>query len=112
MLDSLVRVSRRVGWGADRFAIDPECRLGSTPSPTPAPSNSTASSPTARSERQPGARALGQARRTVLGRPEGQRLRGLYHHPEGWPPSRRPYHLRATGHGALPPESAHVGEGG
>ena len=24
MLDSLVRVSRRVGWGADRYATDPE----------------------------------------------------------------------------------------
>ena len=32
MLDSLVRVSRRVGWGADRLARDPECARESRPS--------------------------------------------------------------------------------
>ena len=34
MLDSLVRVSRRVGWGADRLATDPELD-GATPGPRP-----------------------------------------------------------------------------
>ena len=34
MLDSLVRVSRRVGWGANRFATDPRCQItGDTPRP-------------------------------------------------------------------------------
>ena len=31
MLDSLVRVSRRVGWGANRFATDPGRRYGRDP---------------------------------------------------------------------------------
>jgi hypothetical protein len=35
MLDSLVRVSRRVGRGADRFATDPKRRGGETRQPVP-----------------------------------------------------------------------------
>jgi len=35
MLDSLVRVSRRVGWGADRLAADPEIDR-TTPGPVTA----------------------------------------------------------------------------
>jgi hypothetical protein len=35
MLDSLVRVSRRVGWGADRTPLTPCADLGSTVAPTP-----------------------------------------------------------------------------
>ncbi len=69
MLDSLVRVSRRVGWGADRIATDPTHWLGTNPVLDRPRSESTArqSSPVERAEeaRRP------QPRRAIP-RPDGR----------------------------------------
>ena len=42
MLDSLVRVSRRVGWTTDLLAADHECHRGSLVQPTAGPESPTA----------------------------------------------------------------------
>jgi hypothetical protein len=108
MLDSLVRVSRRVGWGADRFATDPERhreRTGSGRGRVASPALQAVPSTTAR--RWPGARAPGRGlARQFLGREQrayGQAgCTGARRHL----PSCRPSGLRATGRGAPSPESA------
>ena len=84
MLDSLVRVSRRVRWGANQFATDLEHHLGSEPSPQ-----------TGRVVRMhckqsiqvrlyrggQGTRALEQVRHKILSPPAGQHLPHAYNTP-------------------------------
>ena len=63
MLDSLVRVSRRVRWGANQFATNPEHHLGSNLVLDDKQSRCTVNSPSkSNMPRRPGTQALGQVR--------------------------------------------------
>ena len=109
MLDSLVRVSRRVGWKADKFATDPERKAPAGPtSRGRAVGGHGCPVPTSRTP--PEGRAATKADAVV---PRSQ---------SGWPhgaitartrssrlPSPRASNRLETGRGALPVESAHGG---
>jgi hypothetical protein len=104
MLDSLVRVSRRVGWRADRCATDP------VPAGPPGPSKEAVGRhgcpvPASRTPRESQAAYAGGGSSV----PRADRVRRAYNserrgaHLPCSPPSDRP----RTGRGALPAESAH-----
>ena len=109
MLDSLVRVSRRVGWKADKFATDPKRKAPAGPtSRGRAVGGHGCPVPTSRTP--PEGRAATKANAVV---PRSQ---------SGWPhgaitartkssrlPSPRASNRLETGRGALPVESAHGG---
>ena len=109
MLDSLVRVSRRVGWKADKFATDPQRKAPAGPtSRGRAVGGHGCPVPTSRTP--PEGRAATKADAVV---PRSQ---------SGWPhgaitarargsrlPSPRASNRLETGRGALPVESAHGG---
>ena len=105
MLDSLVRVSRRVGWRADRFATDP---VPARPTPSIPESGRQARLPSPCQSNSLGERG-GRDRRRLLGPLRADRdRRGCNsadrgRHLPSSPPSDRP----GTGRGALPAESAH-----
>lgn len=109
MLDSLVRVSRRVGWETDRFATDPESGRGEQRPSTTAVSKHCEQSlqveqpPRARRPYHGGwiPRSPGRPTpRWAITLPPKQKL-----------PSRRAYDCQRTGRGALPAESALAGHG-
>ena len=106
MLDSLVRVSRRVGWNADRLATDPEARPAS-PVQSRESVRQTRGSPCLRQSNSPGGPCGLEAR----GRPSapGRLTAAVYNsvHRSARSPSHR-QHLAATeaGRSALPAESA------
>ena len=89
MLDSLVRVSRRVGRGADRFAADPKADDGGDRARRHARSPSTASSPRTVERATP---ATGPAPRRV----ESPRS-------PGWPTPRRTITLAPEERATFPP---------
>ena len=103
MLDSLVRVSRRVGWRADRFATDP------VPAGPPHPSKEAVAGhgypvSSSRTSRE-GEAAYTDGGSSVprrVGTGEAITVRVTPNLPSS-PPSDRP----RTGRGALPAESAH-----
>ena len=72
MLDSLVRVSRRVGWRADRFATDPKCPVHPSQSPSALREHCKQSTQFDRT-----ARAEGRQARQFLGLPTSL-LRNVY----------------------------------
>lgn len=104
MLDSLVRVSRRVGWGADRLATDPELDAA-TPGPRPpaVPEHCEQSSGVERTERARARRrgGISSVRKPAIP-PTGCNTRRR----SAEPPSRRASDGSRTGRGALPAESA------
>ena len=105
MLDSLVRVSRRVGWRAYRFATDP---VPAGPPRSVPRSGRQTRSPSLCQSNISGGRG-GPRRRRLLGPRCGSGQAGLYQRAPrsarlpSPPPSDRP----RTGRGALPAESAH-----
>ena len=104
MLDSLVRVSRRVGWRADRFATDP---VPAGPPQSVPGSGQQTRLPSLCQSNIPGGRG-GPRRRRLLGPQADRDRRGCTSARRSArlpspPPSDRP----RTGRGALPAESAH-----
>lgn len=106
MLDSLVRVSRRVGWRADRFATDPKCPVHPSRSPSALSEHCKQSTQFDRT-----ARAEGRQARQFLGPSTSQRGASITPSPKTRLPSAPASDRRRTGRGALPEESAHTGSG-
>ena len=105
MLDSLVRVSRRVGWRADRFATDP-VPAGPTHGPSReavgrhgCPVSASRTSQEGEAAHAGGGSSVPRADRDRRGYTSARRSARL----PSSPPSDRP----RTGRGALPAESAH-----
>ena len=104
MLDSLVRVSRRVGWETDRFATDPEDDGGERGTSTTAVSKHCEQSlQVERQPRSPRLRHGGWIPRSP-GRPTPPGTITLP--PKGELPFPGAYDGQRTGRGALPAESA------
>ena len=104
MLDSLVRVSRRVGWRADRFATDPKCPVHPSRSSSALREHCKQSTQFDRTTRAEGRRA-----RQSLGLPKSRRGAAITPLPKKWSPYAPASDRRKTGRSALPEESAQTG---
>ena len=109
MLDSLVRVSRRVGWETDRFATDPERMTGERPGPRDAGGRRALravlnSRTHAQSRASPA--AAGHKQKSSVAEPANASRGYNTRARRSELPSPRAYDGSPTGRGALPAESA------
>ena len=106
MLDSLVRVSRRVGWEADKIASDPKRPRLAQPVRESSRQTRLPSLRQSNSPRKPGSHK-GRGRSSI---PQRLAIR-VYNSSARRPnlPSSEACHRRETGRSALPAESAHGG---